>query len=416
MIRIPAVLGKARSGALLLSALSLFSACSGDQTAPTPARPTPATPGPIATLSVEPRSVLLEAGGSMQLRVLAQDANGLVISSVQVIWSSTDADVAMVSQSGVVRGVKLGSTSVSAQSGAVSATAAVTVVAQSRSTGVSGVAFSHFDRWPTTQLWIGGVVHEIGMWDLDAAYEPAWSPNGTLLARTAVSGADGWAGIVVSDAAATYGYSIGSNGYGTNTGPHCPVWSADGASVLYGAGNTIRSVGLVELGSDHTVISVGAGAACPAVSADGKRLAYISGPRGALEVHVAAMDGGGDAVVATAAADSSPPAWSPDGARLVYAGYASRQAAAAGAGPGLWVVSADGSVRQPLTRSDTGTNDSQPDWSPDGVHIVFARRIAEGGIFEINADGTRLRQLTAGGVADSWPRYRPSAADEGQSP
>ena len=74
-------------------------------------------------------------------------------------------------------------------------------------------------------------------------------------------------------------------------------------------------------------------------------------------------------------------AFSPDGQRIAYAaapdiGYASGDAAKAGAAQRrIWVMNADGSNQHPLT-DDPAYRDEQPLWSASGTHILFPR-IAE---------------------------------------
>lgn len=82
-------------------------------------------------------------------------------------------------------------------------------------------------------------------------------------------------------------------------------------------------------------------------------------------------------------------------------------------GGDLWTMNSDGSRRRRLTRSGPGT-DYSPSWAPDGRRVVF--RTSRGrykpdphgsgaeGIFVINADGTRERQIQprTGGLFPAW--------------
>ncbi|MBA3736033.1 MAG: PD40 domain-containing protein [Actinobacteria bacterium] len=82
-------------------------------------------------------------------------------------------------------------------------------------------------------------------------------------------------------------------------------------------------------------------------------------------------------------------------------------------GGDLWTMNADGSDRRRLTRSGTAT-DFSPSWAPDGRHIVFRtergkyirdpRGSGAQGIFVINSDGTRERQVQprTGGLFPAW--------------
>src|SRR5262249_37069625 len=60
----------------------------------------------------------------------------------------------------------------------------------------------------------------------------------------------------------------------------------------------------------------------------------------------------------------------------------------------------DGSGMRQLTSDQI--NAVEPAWSPDGSTIAFARLGRKGGIYLIDADGTKLRRLTTGGGEPAW--------------
>ena len=71
-------------------------------------------------------------------------------------------------------------------------------------------------------------------------------------------------------------------------------------------------------------------------------------------------------------------------------------------------------VVTPLTNF-TGASISDPCVSFDGLHILFSMRPAGGGdrnLYEINADGTGLHQITSGGGPDFDPQYLPDGRIE----
>ncbi len=74
-------------------------------------------------------------------------------------------------------------------------------------------------------------------------------------------------------------------------------------------------------------------------------------------------------------------------------------------------MDADGSNQQQLTTSSG--NDFAPAWSPDGTRIYFSsyRDGNQIHVFVMNADGTRVRNLTRASAATAThPRRRPTAA------
>jgi Tol biopolymer transport system component len=85
----------------------------------------------------------------------------------------------------------------------------------------------------------------------------------------------------------------------------------------------------------------------------------------------------------------------------------------------LFVMSADGSSVFKLTHPLNGTEDTNPDWSPDGAWVVFARAPAAGAhsVWTVKADGSDPHRLTpacppGGGIPscpadDGWPVWSP---------
>lgn len=103
----------------LVALVVLGSACGND----------PVAPNPVATtIDVSPaRAALLFLGETIQLTARVRDQSGQVMSGAAVSWSSSNAGVATVEASGLVRSVADGTTTVTAQSGSASGTAQVTV-------------------------------------------------------------------------------------------------------------------------------------------------------------------------------------------------------------------------------------------------------------------------------------------------
>src|SRR6266446_509807 len=62
----------------------------------------------------------------------------------------------------------------------------------------------------------------------------------------------------------------------------------------------------------------------------------------------------------------------------------------------LFTVNPDGTGLQQLTHPPNGTEDTNPDWSPDGKRIVFTRQPPKGAysIWMIDADGGHLQRIS----------------------
>ena len=163
----------------------------------------------------------------------------------------------------------------------------------------------------------------------------------------------------------------------------------------------------------------------PALSPDGKVLAYAAGPIGAMRVYVRSVSGGTPVPVARELmVDQQRPSWSPDGTRLLFASAGSIYVVQAlgGAprvlGPGFLAIwSPDGksyaySWRDTLfVRAieggtprllDTGPELHSPAWSPDGKFIAYIQSnagFATGSNILGNLSPTYLKLVAAAGGA-----------------
>lgn len=81
----------------------------------------------IASIQVSPASIDLPVGQSLDLNAVALDVSGALLSGVDIAWESQDPSIASIDADGVVTGVAVGSTQISASAAGITATATVTV-------------------------------------------------------------------------------------------------------------------------------------------------------------------------------------------------------------------------------------------------------------------------------------------------
>jgi uncharacterized protein YjdB len=82
---------------------------------------------PVGSVTVTPSSATVSVAFTTPLAATVRDLNGAVISGASVAWSTSNALVAVVSQTGVVTGVLPGTATITATSGGQSGTATITV-------------------------------------------------------------------------------------------------------------------------------------------------------------------------------------------------------------------------------------------------------------------------------------------------
>jgi eukaryotic-like serine/threonine-protein kinase len=179
------------------------------------------------------------------------------------------------------------------------------------------------------------------------------------------------------------------------------VWSPDGASVLYTMSPAPEMYYLWRAWVDggrapERVELAGLGACMPAIPAERNRLAFS---RDLNIASVYTLEPAPRPVLVSSFWDIQPQ-FSPDGTHLVFTSSRSGEAL------DIWLASADGSNAHQLTHGP-GTTQGSPSWSPDGRHIAFDSK-GDGGrlaVWTIDADGGSPRRITTGPGDQNTPTW-----------
>ncbi|MBU1670009.1 MAG: hypothetical protein KKF41_12255 [Actinobacteria bacterium] len=202
-----------------------------------------------------------------------------------------------------------------------------------------------------------------------------------------------------------------------------PAFSGDGARVLftifhrgYNKGPAGLYVMDLEGASPRTVLfeeghdSVNLPGSCWNAATD--RIAFSSDRTGRHEIWTVSPDGRDPFRVTWHGEATSclEPTFSPDGKWIMFE-VAADSGDALERGGSIWKVRSDGTGAVRLTDGPGGgTDDRQPNWSPDGGRILFQRRAAgsdDWHIFTIAPDGGGLSQVTSGETEDTDASWSP---------
>ena len=152
-------------------------------------------------------------------------------------------------------------------------------------------------------------------------------------------------------------------------------------------------------GPRHALTSASEQEYGPAVSPNGRRIAYIRGDGSDAQVWLMNADGSSQRQLTTSDGEKARPLWSPDGRRLVFMVW---NRSLCDPEPVLWCpftdvfsVNADGSDEHKLLDRAL-----QPVWSPDGRRLLFqefrlyAPHVTGSAVDVASADGSGVRRLS----------------------
>jgi TolB protein len=230
-----------------------------------------------------------------------------------------------------------------------------------------------------------------------AAYDPAWSPDGSQLAYST------YRGIALMTATGAGQHLV------VPDGQH-PAWAPDGHRLSYACEDGLC---VHDLTTGQSSVVVPATEDWPAVessswSPDGSSIAFtrISADgddyTSDTQVWTVHADGTGPAGVPGTAPEGIEPLWSPDGTSIMYTEhYGGRGGEYSG---DVWLVHPDGTARTSvlaLLGSEFGSS-----WAPDGSRVVVSSAAdlypTMDGIWTLRPDGTDRRLVVREGWGASW--------------
>ena len=176
-----------------------------------------------------------------------------------------------------------------------------------------------------------------------------------------------------------------------------PVWSPDGSRIAFWS-NRDGGKEIYVMNADGSNVkrltNNLADDVNPGWSPDGGRILFESERDGNREVYVMDAEGGNQIRLTRDNAVDSTAAWSPDGSLIAFASNRDTGPPYNPYNMDIYLMNADGSNVRRIV--DDPEYDVGPQWSPDGRKILFMTgRHGDFDVYEMNADGTAQRNLTA---------------------
>ncbi len=147
--------------------------------------------------------------------------------------------------------------------------------------------------------------------------------------------------------------------------------------------------------------------ATPRVSASLRKIAFVSERDGNCEIYVMNSDGSGQTRLTNNSASDVGPIWSPDGKKIAFTSDRDGDYE-------IYLMNVDGSGQTRVTHTSASSHFyNSYAWSPDGTKITFALDVSTPDteniiIYEVNADGSDLIQLTDSQGINHSPDWSPN--------
>lgn len=136
---------------------------------------------------------------------------------------------------------------------------------------------------------------------------------------------------------------------------------------------------------------------CPALSPDGKTIAFSTHRDGVRALYTMHADGT-DPKRLTDKTDSGLCCWAPSGSHMAFSSNRDGNYC-------IYVMNSDGSQ---VTKVTKGPSDDCPNWSSDGSQIAYEGRVdGKWRIFVVNLRTGATKAITSGKWDDRWPQWSP---------
>jgi TolB protein len=224
---------------------------------------------------------------------------------------------------------------------------------------------------------------------------PSFSPDGKAVAFYSIDSATGRTELRIVPLDGGAAVSITANG--KDMGPNKPSWSADGRRLAFPAEQGLKAheVWVANRdGSGARIVSDGfnkRGKADPSMSPDGERVVYVADMRGSMHLVVTDLATGKSVDLTPGSpATHEGPKWSPDGKFITFASTRDDPTLTR---TDIFVMNADGTEIRNVTR--TPEEDFNPHWAADGRTIYFTSlRTGTAQLFAVDLVSGRTERVT----------------------